>query len=307
MSRQAIFLALVAASVVVGGALDAQAYCRSTTCSGNCARDGDGCKTEGAFLTWASSCVGFSVQSDGSEHIDLDVLRDVFTRSFVAWSDIECAPGEYASMAFSPYPDAACHKAEYNEDGPNANILMIQDYRWDYTSADNTLAKTTVTYDADSGDIFDADIEFNHAYNAFSTSDSEVVYDLQSIVTHEIGHFIGLDHTLDVVATMNAGYQKGTTELRSLEYDDIDAVCATYPPLRLSICAPEPKGGFASECAATLEAQGESDGGCSLAHAPGRSPATDWAWLGSAALALGLHRRSRRGPRHHSATRKGRT
>jgi hypothetical protein len=67
-------------------------------------------------------------------------------------------------------------------------------------------------------------------------------------VTHEVGHFIGLDHTLDFDATMFAGYDEGTTELRTLEQDDIDGACAIYPPSRAATCDPDPKGGLAYEC-----------------------------------------------------------
>jgi len=258
------------------------AYCQSTTCSGNCERDFDDCKVTGHELYWDTMCVSFSVQEDGSEHIDLAAIREVVTRSFVEWSDRQCPDGGTATMAFAAEDDAKCHAAEYNEDGPNANIILFQDYKWAYSSSDNTLAKTTVSYDTDTGEILDADIELNHAYNEFTTGDDLVVFDLQSILTHEIGHFIGLDHTFDFSATMNAGYQEGTTELRTLEEDDIAGLCAAYPPGRNVKCNPKPNGGFSGLCAAEADA---ADGSCSIAtaaahthrDAPQRSP--QWAWM----------------------------
>ncbi len=297
--RRPLVLAFVAAlSASLLSAPEAAAFCRSTTCSDNCARDLDDCKIEGAKLEWKTQCVSFSVQQDGSEHIDLEVIRDVVTKSFVEWSDRECPEGGIATMAFTAEADAACHAAEYNEDGPNANIVLFQDYRWSYTSEDNTLAKTTVTYDTETGEILDADIEMNHAYNELTTSDDDVAYDLQSILTHEIGHFVGLDHTLDFIATMNAGYQEGTTELRTLEDDDIAGLCAAYPPGRDVKCNPTPKGGFSGECAV---AAAEDDGGCSLAPAPyaGRDAAPQrtppWAWVLSLGAAVAMLRRRSRG------------
>jgi hypothetical protein len=200
--------------------------------------------------------------------------------------------------------DVPCHCAQFNKDGPNANIVLFQDTKWIYKGVDNTLAKTTVTYDTDTGEIFDADIELNHAYNEFTTGDTDVVYDLESIVTHEIGHFIGLDHTLDVVATMNAGYQQGTTELRTLEYDDIDAVCAAYPSGRIAQCATAPQGGFASECYAVIEA--EDDDGCSVAPGAARGARrSHLVWLGACLFALGWRRRAR--ARIHSTAERTRT
>ena len=103
------------------------------------------------------------------------------------------------TLAFSELDDVACHQTQYNSTGTNANIIMFQDTKWTYIGADNTLAKTTVTYDNDTGEIFDADIEINHANNNFTINDDNVDFDLQAVLTHEIGHFIqrtGLHHQL---------------------------------------------------------------------------------------------------------------
>ncbi|MEZ4440405.1 MAG: matrixin family metalloprotease [Polyangiaceae bacterium] len=255
----ALFLAAPDGSF--GGA-SALAFCRSTTCArSDCATDFDGCKTEGEPLWWATQCVSFSLQEDGSQHIDFEVFHQVASRCAAEWSQRECDGGGLSTMAFSEEEPAIVHRTEYNQSGGNANVIMFQDTKWRYEGTDNTLAKTTVTYDKETGEIFDADIELNHAYNEFTTGDDEVVYDLQSILTHEMGHFIGLDHTPDFAATMNAGYQVQSTELRDLAEDDLLALCAVYPPERDAKCAPTPRGGFSPYEGGVPPA----DGGCSLA------------------------------------------
>jgi hypothetical protein len=226
---------------------EASAFCRSTSCTEDCPRDLDGCKTSGEPLWWANSCVGFSLQRDASEHIPMKYVRQVATRSFTAWSDLECETG-YATLAFSELEEAECKRTEYNDGGKNSNIILFQDTKWDYKGADNTLAKTTVTFDAETGEIFDADIEINHAYNNFTISDEIVDYDLESVLTHEVGHLIGLDHTPDYAATMYAGYEPGSMEQRSLEPDDVLGACTAYPPERDAVCDPRPRGGFGSVC-----------------------------------------------------------
>lgn len=272
---------------------EASAFCRSTTCTGDCPRDENLCKTTGAKLWWASACVGFSLQQDASEFLPIKYAKPPIVNAFLAWSDLECGAG-LATLAFSPTGEVACRQTEYNEDSGNANIILFQDNKWVYKGVDNTLAKTTVTFDEETGEILDADIEINHANNHFTVTDEDVAYDLQSIMTHEVGHFIGLDHTEDFDATMFAGYQQGTIEIRTLEQDDIDGACAIYPPGRDAVCDPEPRNGLASECGGSAPADaggGEEEGGCSVSHGQSSPrPALLFVTLGAA---LFLRRRRR--------------
>lgn len=288
----------VAVGVAAGWAADASAYCRSTTCTGECARDELGCKIEGEKLFWASGCVGFSLQKDASVHIPMKYFRQVTEKSFVTWSQLECESpsGEVglSSLAFSETEDVACHKTEYNSGGTNANIIMFQDTKWIYIGADNTLAKTTVTYDNGTGEIFDADIEINHANNNFTINDDNVDFDLQAVLTHEIGHFMGFDHSDEATATMNAGYEAGTTDLRTLELDDIAVACEVYPPERPVVCDVTPRGGLAYECGGVATKPPTDDGGdgegCQMSASPVPSPVLGAGSL-IALVALFLRRR----------------
>lgn len=261
-------LACLALLATLAPASEALAYCRSTTCVGECPRDEEDCKTSGKPLFWAGGCVGFALQEDSSIHIPMKYFRQVAQRSFLAWTELECDSG-ISTLAFAELDEVSCNKTEYNTGGANANIILFQDNKWDYAGVDNTLAKTTVTFDDDTGEILDADIEINHAYNQFTINDDIVEYDLESVLTHEVGHFIGLDHTPDFSATMFAGYEPGTIEQRTLEEDDILAACTVYPPERNVTCNTEPRGGFATECGgkAAEEPAGEDEEGCSVSGA----------------------------------------
>src|SRR5262249_10761842 len=131
----------------------------------------------------------------------------------------------------------------------------FRDDAWPHDEGDggvDTLALTTVTYDVDKGDIYDADIEVNTAENTFTTSDTPGPddVDLLAVLTHETGHFLGMAHSQDPTATMFASYVMGTTSIRELQPDDIMAMCEAYPIDRHTVgeCTGVPRHGFASEC-----------------------------------------------------------
>jgi hypothetical protein len=282
------------ATALALAATPAGAFCRSTTCTGDCPRDDHGCKTTGKKLFWPGVCVGVSLQRDGSVNLPIDSVRAVVESAFATWSALDCG-GATTTISFSKLADVSCHKAEFNVDAPNANIILFQDTQWHYKGADNNLAKTTVTFDAGSGEILDADIEVNHAYNEITISDTDVVFDLQSLLTHEVGHFIGLDHTLDPDATMFASYQEGSTTFRTLEADDVAAACTVYTPERSGKCEPSPRNGLGDTCGATAETPptgGAATSGCAILPAPSGalSSLLSLAGLG---YALRIRRRSR--------------
>jgi uncharacterized protein (TIGR03382 family) len=152
------------------------------------------------------------------------------------------------------------------------------------------LALTTVTFNLDNGEIYDADLEVNGTSQVvLTTGDTDVQYDLLSILTHEAGHMLGLAHSYDPDATMKVEYVPGDLSLRDLHQDDINGICAAYPPTASTNCDPTPRHGFGSECAS---ADPDEEGDCSCT-APGRGNHATWPF---ALLAAWLVRRRRRSP-----------
>lgn len=253
MRANPLFFALVAALGVTLSSATADAFCRTTTCDPRkepCHRDADGCVIDGLPLAWPERCVGFSLQRDALPgKISLDQATNAAHLAFAAWQDAKC-PGtdENPSIRFFDLGPVACDRHEYNQRQGNANIIMFRGGGWPYAHSGNTLALTTVTYNIDTGEIYDADIEVNGTMPL--SLGTPVKYDLQSILTHEVGHFLGLAHSSDANATMFDKYQAGSVGLRTLDPDDIRGVCAIYPPDRETpACDPTPRHGFASECA----------------------------------------------------------
>jgi Matrixin len=247
-------VASLAALTLLATASDAAAFCRSTTCRSTkdkeCVTDDSGCPTEGAKLFWPTSCISYATNKLGTADLDPADTRAVIRKTFETWSDVQCADGSIASMTFQEREPVSCKKSQYNKTGPNVNVVLFQDSNWKYRGIDGTLAKTSVTYNDDTGEIYDADIEVNTANNTVTITDdpATVEYDLQAILTHEVGHFIGIAHSPDPAAVMFASYSPGSTTQRQLHPDDVDAICAIYPAGGGRACNTEPRNGFSPTC-----------------------------------------------------------
>ncbi len=228
----------------------ALAWCRSTTCKGSaCQTDDKGCPSSGKGLGWSGGCIGYSLEAAGSRMIDKEELRAAVRKSFQTWSQIKCPGGGYASITFAELPETPCDSSGYVADGPNVNAVILQDDDWKFKE-DNNVAKTSVHFDSATGEIVDADLEINTAVNLFSTNSQQLAgdryLDLQSVITHEVGHMLGLSHSDRVDSVMFALY-KGPLKGRKLTRDDQEALCKIYPPDRPTVCNPTPRGGL-SDC-----------------------------------------------------------
>ena len=99
--------------------------------------------------------------------------------------------------------------------------------------------------------FYDADVEVNTIQSPMSIGKigpSDI--DFASVITHEIGHFLGLSHSNAQGSTMMPSYAPGQTAMSSIEYDDVKGVCDALPPNRETTSEScEPRHGFASECA----------------------------------------------------------
>jgi hypothetical protein len=71
--------------------------------------------------------------------------------------------------------------------------------------------------------VYEADIDINVDHD-FGTADTS--YDTQTVITHEIGHLLGLSHSSNTSAIMYAYLDKGET--RSITTDDRNGIAAIY-------------------------------------------------------------------------------
>jgi Matrixin len=293
MLRAELIVGIASSLVLTLAAQPAEAYCRTRNCP-DCPRDPvTGCTEGGALLAWPSSCVSFTMEESGSAYVDVDTATRLMTEAFALWSAAECdGSGAHPSIEVG-VSDArtSCEDVGYSTRYGNANSVVFRDERWPYDAPYFELAATTVTSDGD-GVIHDADLEINTTLPIFiagETSAGGIVgaHDLRSIMVHEAGHFLGLDHSLEDQAIMYRSLQPG--EVRSeLSSDDVAAICDAYPPERGAACEAEPDNGLLTECAPS------PDAGCAVRPAAPRRPGVGVLVLASTiALSLALRRRRR--------------
>jgi hypothetical protein len=286
---------------------DAAAYCRTAACVP--AGVGDICSPIDPMrespdcvvpLFWKERCIGYSIQRDGSRSVSPDVAKDLVKRAFDAWTNADCG-GARPNIAVERQPDASCGVPVYNLYGGNANVIMFRDDGWPYLGASETLGLATLTFDGDTGEIYDVDIELNTTDFTFTTGDSDVGFDLAATLQHETGHFFGISHSVFEDATMYFTPTEGSTAGRELLFDDVDAICAAYPPEGSepgARCSPFPHE-FSGSCQGTPDrrpdAPARNDGGCSVtAPWPARESFASLAWV--AAIFAIRRRAARHGP-----------
>jgi hypothetical protein len=260
----------------------------------------------GAPIFWRSGCAFVSAASDGSSQIAGDAEFQVIGETMQRWRE------ETSGCSYFVLENDGRADREVGFDG--INIIKFREQQWCRPASDDEPQKcydqaavglTTLTFIDDSGssrngEILDADIELNGVNYAFSVDGQTLGQqncdaDLANTLTHELGHFMGLDHTcwtggrrlvdgdgnpvpacdgpgIDgtiTEATMYNFQACGETKKSSPEADDIAGICTIYP------LADDPQ-----EC----ERPNIDPGGCCSVASSRNAPESSW-W-GALLLAL---------------------
>jgi hypothetical protein len=308
----------------------ARAYCREVTASppGGYDPADAGCFVRPADagadlppLFWRNQCVGYSLQRNASKQVALDEASRIAAQAFATWSNASCEGGGSPSINTSfAYPPVDCSGTSEGHNNP----IIFRDNVWPYNDHANAIGFTTLTVVLATGEIVGASIEIN-SHDFKITVDAgapEGAYDLSSIMTHEVGHFLGLAHSTDPNAVMYAFYQTGST---TLSPDDVAGICSTYTPdgarstqsgpLPMTICeGGRPFNGFLTECGSidagfgTVGSGAAVDGGarsapcsnlfsCAISRARGSSQGSGATAFGVCGLVV-LGALARRAKRH---------
>lgn len=303
-SPRGVWVALALAGALGGYAGEARAFCRTTTARARVA-PGE-CVRAGVPLAWRNRCTGYSLYWLGSPEVAFEEVDRVAQDATQRWADVPCDEDGSSRQYFRVLRNANTWALSgYDPAGENANTISFRK-RWgdNATHRLGTIAITVVTYDAISGEVFDADIEMNQFdaqtnLDGFHFSTTRLVdpgsADLPTILTHEFGHFLGLAHSDNDRAVMWPEAGLGEPR-RDLTADDSAGICEIYPEARAPSyrCLGVPYGGLSTQVGGT-RVQGE---GCSVRPGTpsprGRAAGFGALLLSLCALAVGARASARR-------------
>ncbi len=182
----------------------------------------------GANVRWFQSDVQLHVDTTSPCGPTPAEVRQALQIATDAWRGFEGVP-DVVVVPGRPPEAVGYDPREVNGNG----VYVLCD--WPFGDA---LAVTVSTHETGSGRLLDADIAINGERELALLDEADAAgdrrYDLASVLTHEVGHVLGLDESDVRSATMWAKTSRGDTRQRTLEPDDEEGVFALYEASALS-------------------------------------------------------------------------
>lgn len=277
-ARRALHALLISLPLLAAAASDAAAFCRLTT---EAPSPNEACSGEGTALHWDRACISYSLVARQQTTPNFESVRDAVDRSFASWETVECPEGPLSLSLRQTAALSRCTVPEHNPGAGNTNSVIFLDDWARLGLPRDAFGLTLIWHSPDSGEIFDADMQLNETMGRFTVCDgrcAEGEVDLENVITHEAGHFLGLGHSRVVTAAMYGESSVGETRKRILGRDDISGICAIFPvgQPRCETSDYTPRGGLEPECF-------EPAGGCAVG---GRGVGAAWSALLLAGLLL---------------------
>jgi hypothetical protein len=184
-------------------------------------------------VKWARTSVRYFVNDRSIPGVDSSDLRAAANRAFSTWEAVATASIAYQFVGFT-----AARPGQ--EDGQSTLGFEAR------PDLNRVLAATSILLDDSTGEILEADVFFNSAFQwSVAPSGERDKFDLETIALHEIGHLSGLGHSAlgeteirpdggrRVIASeavmFPIAFAAGNVSARTLRADDIAGISDLYP------------------------------------------------------------------------------
>ena len=176
----------------------------------------------GATPRWAETAIPYSVSEAGSPQIPNGSEFGAVAAAFDAWEGVAGTTVDFEFQGTTPIRTAG-------RDGTNL-VTFVDDSGLGALLGTTTLAATFSFFNRVGGALVfeESDIAFNPSHS-LTTSGEPDRFDIQSVLTHEVGHLLGLDHSGLISSVMAPFAIQDQTDQRVLLYDDIAGVIEIYP------------------------------------------------------------------------------
>lgn len=184
-------------------------------------------------LKWDVSRVRWFATDRGTNGVTQAQFQSELASAFATWEAVPTASIAFQFVGFTS-------SAPFEDDG--ISVLGFAEE----PELDRVLGATTFVVDVLTGEIVESDVFFNSIFTWSTAAGGETGrFDLRSVATHEIGHFVGLGHSAlgeteirpeggrrvlasgAVMFPISLG--RGTIADRTLQPDDIAGVSDLYP------------------------------------------------------------------------------
>ena len=170
----------------------------------------------GNIIKWNTNTVTYYANTSGGPPDSLAAIQ----AAMKTWTDV------HSSSFHFVYGGPTISTVRNPDDG--INIIYFGKIR-----NKARVARNYVQWNKESGKLYDSDIVFNTAHK-LSAADKcpEDSYDIQGVLTHELGHSLTLNELYKQTheeKTMYWKENKGDTKKRTLDQDDVDGISYLYP------------------------------------------------------------------------------